>query len=340
MFARLSICLLLSLCLTVGATAQTSDSTYREERLELLRAGQAFLLDELFDEADSVYALFADLYPSDPAGPLYRAAVRLAAMNDAEDPFASEDFGLLLDSVETLTDDSLAADSSERAWLYLMRGNSYAYRSIYESHFGSLLTAVRRGFSARNCYSDALKQDSTLYDIYLGLGSYHYWKSAKGGFLRMIRILSNDRARGIRELRLAEDSALYSRDAAYSALIWIFLDEKKYDSAIVRAQKMRAEYPDGRSFYWPLARAYAEKGMFAEAVDLYRILRSYFDEFPGNYYNLIEIDYALCRLAEKMNHKETAAMQAVESLEYLPLVPEDISDRQRSKIDYLIKRAK
>ena len=91
--------------------------------------------------------------------------------------------------------------------LYL--GHQAAYRSLYEARFGSRFSALTYGLKAKGFYRDGLAADSALYDLYLGLGSYHYWKSAKAGILRTAGIFNDDKEKGISEIRKAIDSSLF-----------------------------------------------------------------------------------------------------------------------------------
>ena len=261
-------------------------------------------------------------------------------MSDAEDNGRREEFNALLDSVEVLVSryrDSCRGRSL--AWLHLFRGHVRAYRSLYEAKFGSFLKALSSGLKSRGAYHDALKADSTLYDAYFGLGSYHYWKSAKAGVLKLFGIFKNEKERGIAELHLAIDSSVLSREAARSGLLWIYLDAEQYDSVIVLARSLAAEYPGGKSFLWPLAQAYMKSGRYDSAVTVYRRLRAQLERNPGNYYNLIEVDYALARAWEKLGNREETDAAAARLQEYERYIPPATRRRQERKLAVLKRLA-
>ncbi|HQX83530.1 MAG TPA: hypothetical protein PKW63_17310, partial [Vicinamibacterales bacterium] len=75
----------------------------------------------------------------------------------------------------------------------------------------------------------------------------------KAGFLRWIGIFNNDKAKGIRELKLAADSSLVSREAATNALIWVYFDNNQFDGAKQLVDSAMLRYPNGKAFLWPLA---------------------------------------------------------------------------------------
>jgi hypothetical protein len=316
-------------------------NTYlNSDKIEILIEGQSLLFNDHFDAVDSLYDVYISDYPGDPAGYLFKAAALMGEMADREENLYPDTFKTLLDSVETLIAQQLDSCSSETgAWMYLYSGHARAYRSLWESRFGSFISAVKNGFAARSEYDKGFKADSTLYDLYLGLGSYHYWKSAKGGLLRFFRILKNERDKGLRELHLAADSSLLSQELARSALIWVLLDKKEYDSVISIASDFVSKYPDGKSFLWPLATACYKDKNYKRALATYQKLRERLETTPGNLYNLIECDYYLCKCLEKLGRKNDARRQAQKSEEYHDSISKDIRKRQRKNIAYIRRLA-
>jgi tetratricopeptide (TPR) repeat protein len=286
------VCLSALALLARPAIAASSTDYPDSARIAVVRAAQDALFNDRFQTADSLYRDYIRQWPDDPGGYLYRAGVLMADMSDCEENLYEDEFKSLLKKVDSTTGAVLDTCSPRTAaWMYLFRGHSIAYHSLWESRFGSRLSAVRLGLRSDNEYEDGLERDSTVYDLYFGLGSYHYWKSAKAGMLRWFGIFRNEKNKGIKELRLATDSSLLHRDLARSSLIWIWLDGGQYDSAIVVAQEFAARFPDGKTFLWPLAQAWYEKGDCEKARDIYRRIRDKLAGSPGNYFNLIECDF-------------------------------------------------
>lgn len=318
----------------------TANTYLNSQKIDILIEGQRLLFNDRFSTVDSLYDVYISNYPGDPAGYLFKAAALMGEMTDREENLYPDLFKTLLDSVEALIARQLDSCSSETsAWMYLYSGHARAYRSLWESRFGSFFSAVKHGFAARSEYDKGLKADSTRYDLYLGLGSYHYWKSAKGGLLRFFRILKNEKDKGVRELHLAEDSSLLSQELARSALIWVWLDKKEYDSVISIASEFVRKYPDGKSFLWPLATACYKDKNYARALETYQKLRERIETAPGNLYNLIECDYYLCQCLEKLGRKNDARKQARKFEEYHDSISKNIRKRQRRNIAYIRRLA-
>ncbi len=331
--------LLLTLSLSVAGPVPVMAEYMDSVKAAQLRIVQDYIYSDDFVRADSVSGFLTAAYPRDPAGYFGRSATLLARMFDSEESSGSEEFQRLLDTIETLAGGILdTADRPTAAWMHLYLGHARSNRALWESHFGSFARALRLGFGVKGDYRDGLESDSTCYDLYFGLGLYHYWKSAKGGIFRRLRILKNEMGKGIEELYLAADSSRISRTPARNALILVWLDRGEYDSTIAICNEMLARYPDGRVFLWPLARAHFEKRSYRKALEIYDRLRRFYAARPGNYYNLLECDYEIYNCRERLNMEGEARATARQALSYFDEIPEETRQRQRDKLR-LLKRA-
>jgi tetratricopeptide (TPR) repeat protein len=310
-------------------------------RIGYFRSVQQLLFNDRFVEADSLNDVYIRDYPADPAGYLFKASVRLAVMTDSEENLFEEEFKQLLDTVMVLSEAVMDTGGPEvSAWMALCRGHAHTYASLWESRFGSAINAIKRGYRARGEYELGLAFDSSLTDLYMGLGAFHYWKSAKAGILRQLRLFRNDKDRGIAELRTAAESSLISSESARNALIWIWLDMKEFDSAIVACREMLQKYPDGRLFLWPLAQAYYLTENWVASAESYTRLREFLSLQAGNYFNLVECDYYLMRCYDRAGVPDRAKATAAEFLKYESLMPEKTKGRQSSKIAALKQAAR
>lgn len=326
----------LAMVLSIGSPAPASDDYLTQEKRDLVLKAEEYLLDDRFDRAHATADSLIVLYPDDPIGYVSKAAVYLGQMTDAEANLYPDSLRWMVDTAIALAEPNRAdEDARMKAWRYLCLGHAQAYRSLWESRFGSFASALKLGFAAKAAYEQGLEADSTLYDLYGGLGMYHYWKSAKAGILRWLGIFKNDKERGIRELRLAADSSLISRRAARGALVWIWLDMKEYDSVICVCQSLSERFPEGKMFLWPMAAGHFETANYAEAIEVYQRLYQRLVEAPGNYFNLVECDYRLyeCYRILGLDAESEAVIERVVS--YYQSIPDDTKRRHRGKIAYL-----
>jgi tetratricopeptide (TPR) repeat protein len=333
---------LLITCFVVQVLSAGSAELYlNDDKRELAIGVQHAIYDDDFVLADSLGCLLGELFPDDPMGPFSRAASLLGKMFDREEPIESERFFDLLEIADSLASQIIdTASPGPAAWMAFYRGHVRSYRALWEARFGSSIRAIRLGYAARSEYERGLEYDSSCYDLYLGLGLYHYWKSAKGGILRRLRILKNEMDRGIAELRLAANSSAISREAARNSLIWVWLDRRQYDSAIVLCQEMSATFPDGKLFLWPLAEAYYRSKNYQRAAEVYQQLRDKLASDPGNCYNLIECDYQLYQCYDELGLDDEARSVARRACEYFDEMPKETRRRQRSRIASLGRAAR
>ncbi len=310
------------------------------EKIAIIHSGEDALLNARWEKAYRIYDSLCTIDDTDPAGYLYRAVVLQTEMTDREEVFRKQEFIRLLAKAEHLAENYMEAGCSKRdsAICQLYIGHQHAYRAVWETRFGSSISAITYGFKAKGAYQRGLEIDSTFYDLYLGMGSYHYWKSVKSGFLRYTGIFKDDRERGIEEIHLAIDSSLISRDAAISSLIYILMNEKKYDSAIFISNEMYDRYPDGNFFLWPIAESYRETDNHPKAREYYRLLYDRLKEKPGNYYNLIEAVYYYYQACAELDCKDEAYPAVERIVEAYPDIPREILRKQRGKITYLRRR--
>ncbi len=345
-FFPVFFCQLVRLLLWLVAGLLFSQAVSAQEYLDNLKAELAIgvqhaIYRDDFSLADSMSRQLCERYAGDPIGPFSRAAVLLSVMMDQEEPLECDRFFDLLETADSLASTAAATTSpTTLAWMAFYRGHVKSYRALWEARFGSTVRSIRLAYAARSDYENGLEYDSSCYDLYLGLGLYHFWKSAKGGILRRLRLLKNEMARGIAELQLAADSSAISREAARSSLIWIWLDRKQYDSAITLSTEMAGRFPEGKLFLWPLAEAYFESGKQARSVEIYNHLRNMLVANPGNYYNLIECDYQLYRCYDKLDLDDKARSVAQRVAEYAGEVPKETRRRQRSKLAFLSRAAR
>jgi hypothetical protein len=295
------------------------------------------------DEYDSAYSLcnlIIAAYPEDPSGYFFRAYTMMVEMTEEHENVYQEDYFRLLDSVELLVSNIIDTCGNDcKAWCHWYLGNVWAYRSLWKARFGSPASAYKLATKARKSYEAGLACDSSLYDNYAGLGAVHYWKSAKGGFLRTLGIIKDEREKGIAELKLAAESSILSRETVQKTLIAVLNDYRQHDSAIAYAEEMLIYYPNARTFLWSISWAYYYKKDYQKACEYFKRLRRNLAERPGNYYKLIECDARIVRCLEKLKETEKAGDWSSQAKEYVHFASEEVRDKQKDNIKYLTKMA-
>ncbi len=313
--------------LPASLIAVNLDSAYVAQ----LRRGIAFTMVEQFDSARSVFAAMVAHDSLDHAALLYLAGVDHAEMMDREDFTKKDQFESTAERAIDLAEKA-RLDPNEAAWAQLTIGNGHAYTASLEAKSGSWWTAMRRGLKAKGAYLDVLEIDPNLYDAYLGLGTYHYWKSAKTEFINWLPFVGDRKDDGVEELQLAVDSSLFSNDLALNSLVWIYLERKDPQSALRCAETLRAKYPDSRLVKWGMAFSSYAAGKYAAALEYFgEIISSLESDSTQNYFNLIECRYHRGKIFQSV--KDTsAARREFEVLIGYP-APETARKRQAEKLN-------
>jgi hypothetical protein len=335
---RSAACLVLLSLLPCVANADESapvePASYLDStKVDLMSKIQGHLFNEQYPKADSVSRYLIHRYPDDPAGYCFRAVGMLNEMFDREENLYGEQFKLILDTVETRAAKMKQGASGQRAaWMCLWIGHAKAHRALWETKFGSSARAARLGLQVGGEYREGLKYDSTVEDIYAGLGAFHYWKSEKAGLLRMIRIFNDDRAKGVAQLYRASQKGILSQSAARHALAWIYVNEDSPDSVLAICQELSEKYPMGKVFLWPVAEAMMKAGRWTDALFAFSQLQERFASDPGNYFNLIECDYQIFKCQSVLGREIDAESTTLRVGTYVGRIPERTRDRQGGKI--------
>ena len=314
------------LCNVEPCLAVQLDSTHLPD----IRRGINLTMVERFDEARKVFQAMIDSDTTDHAAYLLLAGVWHGEMFDRENYGTRPKFDSLISKALALAKRAIA-ENRNPAWAHLTRGNAYAYIATLETKVGSWWGALRKGLAAKNEYLEALKIDSTLYDAYLGLGSYHYWKSAKTEFINWLPLVPDRKDEGCAELQLAIDSSLFSGDLAANSLLWVYLDRGRFDEAHDVATRLHQEFPDSRLFTWGLAFSSYYSGHLREALESFGKILDMIEHQPGqNNFNTIECRFHRARIFQMLHEKDKAIAELQTLLSYP--ITEEIKDRQQEKL--------
>ncbi len=302
---------------------------------ERIRLGIEFTINNQFDKALSIFNQLVREKANRPAGYFYKGATLQARMQDEENFSQLEIFYGLMDST-IIAAGELNNQSGENAWNYFFEGSAFLYRSMLKSKFGNWLAAYRDAIRGSGNLEKALELDSTMYDAYLGIGSFKYWKSAKSGFLSWLPFVSDEREEGIRMVRLAIKKGMLSRWVGSDQLAWILLNEKKCPEALKITRANHQAFPDSRFFMWTLVEATQRCGEAGMSYPYYEELLAEIRQLKqNNHYNEIE---CLLRLAQMdfSSSRWYLAFRRTDKILRFHLQPE-VRKRSRHKLKQALK---
>jgi tetratricopeptide (TPR) repeat protein len=251
---------------------------------------------EQYSIADSLSVELQHRYPEHPVGYVLHAAMLQRRMLDKEYFIYEDQFRELLKATESKAENALE-DNKKDAWAMYCLGLAHGTRAVFDARAGSWWSALRHGIKAKHAFEECVRTDSTIIDAYVGIGSYHYWRTAKTKAINWLPLVQDDRKEGIEELWMASERSLFSEDFAQSALIWIFMDKRDYVAADSIARKLRLKYPTGSEFLWAIAYArmgMRDNGLSIQAFD--ELVRRVKSDPENNNYNIVECRMQLARL--------------------------------------------
>ena len=216
---------------------------------------------------------------------------------------------------------------------YFFVGGGYTLKIFYyvlkEDYFGTFFL-----INPAIYYLEKAKDiDSSLADVYLGLGG---WEYMKGNF----PFMGKDKEKGLAMIKKAIKGAKYV--SLYSTLAYanICNREGDYDESISVLEPLLNDFPDSRTFTWPFLKAYYGKKEYGEALKIADKLITIsdinnFSKFEAYYYKakilleLEEWEEALFAVDTALNIKVEKDMLHVEDIkEDLIRIKSDIEDKK------------
>ncbi|MFQ5649708.1 MAG: tetratricopeptide repeat protein [bacterium] len=227
-----------------------------------------------YSDAIDIFTGIQDELPDHPAGYFFHAAVVQTRMMDFEHYDQEERFLSLIDTTIELAKQKIKRDKDD-AWAYFFLGGGYGYLSFYRAKQKKFWEAFHTARYSVEALQIAVAKDSTLYDAYLGLGTYKYYRSRYSRYLSWLPLISDEREGGIDLIKVAMTKSRFSRYGAINGICWIFVEEKRYQEGLAIAESVLRDYPDSRVFLWCAAKLCKKLQRWHEAAKYYeRILAS------------------------------------------------------------------
>jgi len=274
--------IILSLVVSVSASAQmmlNPEYTYNNAD-SLLWRGIARVYNERFDAALTTFDSVIQIDPSSPRGYFFVAAAYSNLTGDYRNLSYESKFQERVNEAIEIGEakDKSGTATAEDLFYY---GGAVGYRGIYRSFTGDWIGAFKDGLKGRSLLKRSFEADSTNKDIYLGLGTYDYWRSAMTKILWWLPFFSDKRQKGIDETLIASEHGKFAGIEAKYALMRIYFNYKKFDKLFeLWENKLKGVNPtDPFSNYW-LGQAYLETEQFDKALQSFETVLNVYLESP------------------------------------------------------------
>lgn len=256
-----------------AAPAAAAPSSMTPEMDKLLVEGIDSIYRMDFDAADAAAVKAIALNPDYPHPYLGQAATDFIRW-----AYGPKQDDALVKSFEAKVGKSIAV---AEAWLkthpddpevLLALGSGYGISARLALERHEYLKGWRHGSRAMSYVRASLKADPQIYDSYLGLGMFDYYVDTIprfAGWLAKI-MLGGNRARGLKELRLAAEKGHFGRTAAQLILVEIDTQDefgaRDPKDAVRLMADIRARYPDSSMLHSAQAVSLYENAQYEDSL--------------------------------------------------------------------------
>ncbi len=220
-------------------------------------------------------------------------------------------------------------------WPNFFIGGANGLMGMYEMEMERWITAFRHAWKGIRYLEKVKKKYPSLKDVYFGIGSYEYWRSAKTDQLWWAPSDKDNRKQGIQKLYIAKNQGVYTRESSAHQLVIIFNRESRHVPAMKVVDAFLGKYPHSPVFAWGKARALLGVERYEEARQyLQRLVDTIQKEYPNDTYNLSIAWYELGRLYFQSGEYKKAIRM------YDKCLSGSYTKEQREMIADLLKEAK
>ena len=250
----------------------------------LIQQGLEYAYVENYPEAESLFNLVVKMDTLNPAGYFFLSGLYNLYSVDMGTDKDFEAFKEVIDKAVKYGSVYIQSHPDD-GWGYFFVGGALTYMTFYYGLKGKYWSALVYGIKALKWVQKAVKIDSTIYDAYLGLGGYDYFKG-------QFPFWRSEKERGIKKIETAIEKGRYSKIAAADGLGQLLMREKRYKEAGNVLEQITILYPASRTLKHPLIETYITLGEWDKAENQALDLLKLSERQPtSDYVRLQAIDY-------------------------------------------------
>ncbi len=248
--------------------------------------GLKYAYVESFEQAQVYFDSAKTVYPGNPAGWFFKAALIQVYMMDACKNDREAEYYELIDSVIMIA--TRIIEKEENPWAQYYLGSAYTYKAVYDGSKRNYWSAFTLGLKGGKILKRLIEIYPDFYDAYLGAGSYDYFWARASRYLPVLKLVG-DFTKGVEEIKVAMEKSIYSRVTAQNALVWIYTQEGKPGEGLEMAEKLLKNYPRSRTFLWSMGGILVANKKYQQALPTYETLYAIYDSLNvKNYANLAQ----------------------------------------------------
>jgi tetratricopeptide (TPR) repeat protein len=307
-----NICFLIQILVIDLSNAYSFSLDSTSHKLLLQGLHQVHIED--YDQALVTFEGLIKHRPQHPVGYFCAAAVYKTIMQN----YRITAFEPQLDSLLNLTikiGNEAIQNNEQDALAHFYLGGAYGFRGLHKVRKRDYLGAFKDGLNGMSNLKKAVKIDTSLYDAYYGLGTFHYWRSAKSKILRFL-IFRNDRKKGIKEVWKAIEKGSYTDIEGKYALVAIYYDYADYEKAFSVNQELYELFPTNPSCLYMRCQLYEQLGNWEQAKQTFQQLLTHLknSEYSSIGYE-VECHYRIAHCHYKLSESEQALTHVKKALD-------------------------
>ncbi len=228
-----------------------------------------------FEAADAAFAKVVKAHPEHPTGHFLLAMVEWwRILIDIENEDRDDKFYDMLDDIVDLCDERLDKNEKDLAGLFF-KGGSIGFKGRLLANRKSWVRAATTGKEALPVVMDAAEIAPDNADLAFGTGIYDYYAAVLPERYSVLKPLmmflpEGNRARGLKELKLAADKGRYANwEAKYFLMQTWYSIENKPSTALTYARELASEFPDNPVFQRYLGRISVKMGNWEGATKVF-----------------------------------------------------------------------
>uniref|UniRef100_A0A7C4U7N5 Uncharacterized protein n=1 Tax=candidate division WOR-3 bacterium TaxID=2052148 RepID=A0A7C4U7N5_UNCW3 len=259
----------------------------------LILEGIQISYEEEFSKAESIFNIVINNDTLHPAGYFFKSALyQLKYFDMGYDSIKEFFFNLQKKGISVAK--RYVEKNPDDPWGYFFLGGFHTLNVFLYGYNGDYINALKNLFPALDNINKSVKMDSTIYDAYLGLGGYDYFKG-------MLPFMGSEKEKAFKEIKISIDKGKYTRFLSSSALANLYIREKRYEDARKIIKELIREFPGSRTFLWHYFNSFYYEGEIDSAIYYgYKLMELSKD----NYYCYIQSVYFISELLLKKGEKK------------------------------------
>lgn len=213
---------------------------------------------EEFAVSESLFNIAISFDTLNPAGYFFKSALyQLKYFDMGYDSIKESFFSLQKKGIELTK--RYVLRNPEDPWGYFFLGGFHTLNVFLYGYNEDYVNALKNLFPALENINKSVRLDSTIYDAYLGLGGYDYFKG-------MLPFMGGEKEKAYRKIKLTIEKGKYTRYLSSSALANLLIRDKKYEDARRIIRGLLEEFPRSRTFTWHMFNSFYYEGNLDSAL--------------------------------------------------------------------------